>query len=34
MESNKLTNVILDGEYDAFEWGWYVEPDPTRCWPT
>ena len=28
MESNKLTNVILDGEYDAFEWGWYVEPDP------
>ena len=29
MESNKLTNVILDGEYDAFEWGWYVEPDPS-----
>jgi len=28
MESNKLTNVILEGEYDAFEWGWYVEPDP------
>ena len=28
MESNKLTNVIIDGEYDAFEWGWYVEPDP------
>ena len=28
MESNKLTNVILDGEFDAFEWGWYVEPDP------
>ena len=28
METNKLTNVILDGEFDAFEWGWYVEPDP------
>jgi peptide/nickel transport system substrate-binding protein len=28
MESSKLTNVILDGEFDAFEWGWYVEPDP------
>lgn len=29
MESNKLTNVILDGNFDAFEWGWYVDPDPT-----
>ena len=28
MESSKLTNVILDGEYDMFQWGWYVEPDP------
>jgi peptide/nickel transport system substrate-binding protein len=28
MESNKLTNVIIEGTYDAFEWGWYVEPDP------
>jgi peptide/nickel transport system substrate-binding protein len=28
MESNKLTNVIIEGNYDAFEWGWYVEPDP------
>ncbi len=28
VESNKLTNIILDGEFDAFEWGWYVEPDP------
>jgi peptide/nickel transport system substrate-binding protein len=28
MESSKLTNVILDGEFDAFQWGWYVEPDP------
>ncbi len=27
-ESSKLTNVILDGEFDTFEWGWYVEPDP------
>jgi peptide/nickel transport system substrate-binding protein len=28
MESSKLTNIIIDGEYDTFEWGWYVEPDP------
>ena len=28
MESGKLTQVILEGEYDMFEWGWYVEPDP------
>jgi peptide/nickel transport system substrate-binding protein len=28
MESSKLTNVILDGDYDTFQWGWYVEPDP------
>ncbi len=28
MESNRLTNVIIDGEFDAFEWGWFVEPDP------
>lgn len=28
MESNRLTNVILEGEFDVFEWGWYVEPDP------
>jgi peptide/nickel transport system substrate-binding protein len=27
-ESSKLTSVILDGTFDAFEWGWYVEPDP------
>ncbi|MGI8699979.1 MAG: ABC transporter substrate-binding protein [Nocardioidaceae bacterium] len=27
-ESSKLTNVILDGEFDVFQWGWYVEPDP------
>ena len=28
MESNQLTDVILEGNYDAFHWGWYVEPDP------
>ncbi|MFT4010903.1 MAG: ABC transporter substrate-binding protein [Nocardioidaceae bacterium] len=28
MESNRLTKVILDGDFDAFQWGWYVEPDP------
>ena len=27
-ESSKLTDVILEGNFDAFEWGWYVEPDP------
>jgi peptide/nickel transport system substrate-binding protein len=26
--SNKLTNIILDGDFDVFQWGWYVEPDP------
>lgn len=28
MQGNKLTNVILEGNYDTFQWGWYVEPDP------
>ncbi|HSV38721.1 MAG TPA: ABC transporter substrate-binding protein [Nocardioidaceae bacterium] len=28
MESSQLTDVILAGKYDAFQWGWYVEPDP------
>jgi peptide/nickel transport system substrate-binding protein len=28
MESNKLTDTILAGEYDFFHWGWYMEPDP------
>jgi peptide/nickel transport system substrate-binding protein len=28
VESGKLTGIILDGEFDVFEWGWYVEPDP------
>lgn len=29
VESTKLTDVILEGEFDAFEWGWYVDADPT-----
>ncbi len=29
MESSKLTGVILDGDFDIFQWGWYVEPDPS-----
>ena len=28
MESGKLTDVILEGEFDVFHWGWYVEADP------
>jgi peptide/nickel transport system substrate-binding protein len=28
VESNRLTTQILDGEFDIFEWGWYVDPDP------
>lgn len=28
VESNRLTDVILEGNYDAFHWGWFVEPDP------
>ena len=28
MESNQLTDRILEGDFDAFHWGWYVEPDP------
>ena len=28
MDSSKLGDVILSGEYDAFQWDWYVEPDP------
>jgi peptide/nickel transport system substrate-binding protein len=26
--SGKLGNIILDGNYDLFEWGWYPNPDP------
>jgi len=29
MESTKLTDVILEGDFDAFQWGWYVDPDPS-----
>jgi peptide/nickel transport system substrate-binding protein len=28
-ESSKLTDIIYEGTFDAFEWGWYVEPDPS-----
>lgn len=28
IESSRLTDVILEGNFDAFQWGWYVEPDP------
>lgn len=28
VESSKLTDVIYEGTFDAFQWGWYVEPDP------
>ncbi len=28
LNSNKLSNVILAGDYDLFEWGWYPNPDP------
>lgn len=29
VESSRLTDIILAGEFDAFEWGWYVDADPT-----
>ncbi len=29
IESNNLTDIILEGDFDAFQWGWYVEPDPS-----
>jgi peptide/nickel transport system substrate-binding protein len=28
LNSNKLGNVILAGDYDMFVWGWYPTPDP------
>jgi peptide/nickel transport system substrate-binding protein len=28
VSENKLTDIIGNGEYDLFEWGWVVEPDP------
>ncbi len=29
VESSKLTDIILAGDFDAFEWGWFVDADPT-----
>ncbi|WP_126688187.1 ABC transporter substrate-binding protein [Nocardioides ferulae] len=29
VESSKLTDIILEGTFDAFEWGWFVDADPT-----
>jgi peptide/nickel transport system substrate-binding protein len=29
IEENRLTDVIGQGEYDMFEWGWVVDPDPS-----
>jgi len=26
--SSQLTDEILKGNFDAFQWGWFVEPDP------
>jgi ABC-type transport system substrate-binding protein len=28
LNSSKLANAILAGDYDLFEWGWYPNPDP------
>jgi peptide/nickel transport system substrate-binding protein len=28
VEEANLTEIILKGDFDVFEWGWYVEPDP------
>jgi len=28
MDSSALGDKILDGDYDIFQWDWYVEPDP------
>jgi peptide/nickel transport system substrate-binding protein len=28
VEANRLTELIGQGEFDMFEWGWVVEPDP------
>jgi peptide/nickel transport system substrate-binding protein len=28
MDNSKLGDVILTGEFDVFQWDWYVEPDP------
>lgn len=28
LSDNKLTDVIIDGEYDLFHWGWFGDVDP------
>src|SRR5262249_16593355 len=28
VSEDNLTQIIGDGKYDMFEWGWVVEPDP------
>lgn len=28
VDSSNLTDIILEGNFDVFQWGWYVEPDP------
>jgi peptide/nickel transport system substrate-binding protein len=28
VEENRLTDLIGQGEFDMFEWGWVVDPDP------
>jgi peptide/nickel transport system substrate-binding protein len=28
VEENRLTDIIGQGEFDMFEWGWVVDPDP------
>lgn len=29
VEENRLTDLIGQGEFDMFEWGWVVDPDPS-----
>lgn len=28
MSGDKLTDIILDGDFDMFQWGWLLDPDP------
>ena len=28
MDSSSMGDKILEGEYDVFQWDWYIEPDP------
>jgi peptide/nickel transport system substrate-binding protein len=38
MSGDKLTDIILSGDYDIFQWGWLADPDPDSilsymtCW--